>query len=87
MGEFGIGQPVRRFEDKRLLSAEGSDVKETAANPIFLKNWISCVRCSARSRDRPTSRLMRRLREQWMCRACLQPTFRLAVLISSSKKT
>jgi len=30
MGEFGIGQPVRRFEDKRILSAEGSDVKETA---------------------------------------------------------
>jgi hypothetical protein len=23
MGEFGIGQPVRRFEDKRLLSGNG----------------------------------------------------------------
>src|SRR5438067_12782663 len=23
MGEFGIGQPVRRFEDKRLLSGDG----------------------------------------------------------------
>src|ERR1700689_1543064 len=23
MGEFGIGQPVRRFEDKRLLSGQG----------------------------------------------------------------
>ena len=33
------------------------------------------------------SRLMRRLHEQRMCRACRQPTFRLAVLISSSKKT
>ena len=43
------------------------------------------VRCSARSRARPTSRLMRRLHEQRMCRACLQPTFRSAVLISSSK--
>ena len=28
---------------------------------------------------------MRRLHEQRMCRACLQPTFRSAVLISSSK--
>ena len=34
-----------------------------------------------------TSRLMRRLHEQRICRACLQPTFRLAVLISSLKKT
>ena len=23
MGEYGIGQPVRRFEDKRLLSGNG----------------------------------------------------------------
>jgi len=23
MGQFGIGQPVRRFEDKRLLSGNG----------------------------------------------------------------
>jgi len=23
MGEFGIGQPVRRFEDNRLLSGNG----------------------------------------------------------------
>jgi acetyl esterase/lipase len=45
------------------------------------------VRCWAKSRARPTSRLMRRLHEQRMCRACLQPTFRLAVLISSLKKT
>ena len=23
MGEFGIGQPVKRFEDRRLLSGQG----------------------------------------------------------------
>ena len=45
------------------------------------------VRCSTRSRARPASRLMRRLHEQRMCRACLQPTFRSVALISSSKKT
>ena len=50
-------------------------------------NYSAGVRCLAKSRDRPTSRLMRRLQEQRMCRACLQPTFQSAVLISSSKKT
>jgi triacylglycerol lipase len=45
------------------------------------------VRCSARSRVRPVSRLMRRQRARRMCPACRQPTFRSAVSISSLKKT
>ncbi len=36
MNKFGIGQPVKRFEDRRLLSGEGrfiNDVNQTV--PIF----------------------------------------------------
>src|SRR5438270_10961843 len=29
MGQFGIGQPVRRFEDKRLLSGNGRFQNDT----------------------------------------------------------
>lgn len=54
----------------------------TQANNYF--GWRSLLGVEPGAAE---SRLMRRLRERRMCRACLQPTFRLAVLISSSKKT
>jgi acetyl esterase/lipase len=54
----------------------------TQANNYF--GWRSLL---GGSRDHPTSRLMRPLHERPMCRACRQPAFRSAVLISSSKKT
>jgi hypothetical protein len=44
MGEFGIGQPVRRFEDKRLLSGNGR-FQTVNRDSRFLKlklepNWV-----------------------------------------------
>jgi acetyl esterase/lipase len=50
-------------------------------------NYFAGVRCSARSRVRPVSRLIQRPRARRMCRACRQPTFRSAASISSLKKT
>jgi acetyl esterase/lipase len=66
-------------------TAVRKDLHPYAASLSGRKRTITSdgVPCSAKSRARPTSRLMRRLREQWRCRACLQPTFRLAVSISS----
>jgi acetyl esterase/lipase len=46
--------------------------------------WHSLL---AGSLAQPVSRLMRRPHGRRMCRTCLQPTFRSAVLISSSKRT
>ena len=54
---------------------------------VWTQELSAGIRCSAGSLAQPVSRLMRRPHGQRMCRVCLQPTFRPAILIFSSKKT
>jgi len=85
------GDKMPRDEMAKLLRAEGASVPEPTKvqSDDGPGSGFKCQRpdCLAGNRATPASRLMPPPRGQRMWRACRQPTFRSAVLISFSKKT